>query len=137
MKTTFKMLASAFLLALTVSVSSLALADDGQSQKKVFAAAMFPAADMTKMWLYLEKFKNENKINLELIGQRGEVLFQETVLGKNSKRSSCRQQFDMSQLTDGNYTFRLTAGTQVEEYTLKLSTPKEVKPTPIRHIAIK
>ncbi|MBD2700570.1 hypothetical protein IC229_07985 [Spirosoma sp. BT702] len=137
MKTTFKMLASVLLLALTVSVSSPTLADDGQSQKKVFAAAVFPAADMTKMWFYLEKYKSENKVSLELIGQRGEVLYQETVLGKNSKRNTCRQQFDMSQLTDGNYTFRITAGTQVEEYTFKLSTPQEVKPAPSRHIAIK
>ncbi|GAB3992868.1 hypothetical protein GCM10028807_26700 [Spirosoma daeguense] len=137
MKTTVKMLASAILLALTVSVVTPALADDGNSQKKVFAAAVFPAADMTKMWIYLEKYKSENKVNLELVSEKGEVLFQETLLRKNSKRNACRQQFDMSQLGDGTYIFRITAGTQVEEVSFKLSTPALTKPMPIRQIAIK
>jgi hypothetical protein len=137
MKTSSKLLASALLLALTVSISSPVLADDHHSQNKVFAAAMFPAANNSKLWLCLEKYKSESKINLTLVNERGDVLFQETVCGKNSKQNAYRQQFDMSELGDGTYTFRITAGSQKEERSFKLTTPTMEAIQPTRLIAIK
>ncbi|AKD56865.1 hypothetical protein [Spirosoma radiotolerans] len=137
MKTSIKLLASALFVALTVSVSSPVLADDHKSQNKVFSAAMFPAANANKLWLCLEKYKAENKINLTLISEKGETLFQEVLCGKNSKLNAYRQQFDMGALTDGNYTFRITAGTQKEEFSFKLITPAVEAIQPTRLIAIK
>ncbi len=137
MKTSIKLLASTLLLALTASVSSPVLADDHKSQDKVFAAAMFPAAKNSKLWLCLEKYKSESRIDLMLVNERGEILFQETVCGKNSKQNAYRQQFDMSALSDGTYTFRIMAGTQKEERSFKLTTPSVEEIQPTRLIAIK
>ena len=123
MKTSIKLLASALLVAVMASVSSPALADDHKSQNKVFSAAMFPAANANKLWLCLEKYKSENRIELTLISEKGDVLFQEVLCGKNSKQNAYRQQFDMADLKDGNYTFRLSAGSQKEEFSFKLTTP--------------
>jgi len=137
MKTSIKLLASALVVALTISVSSPVLADDHKSQNKVFSAAMFPAANANKLWLCLEKYKAENKIDLALVSEKGEILFQETLCGKNSKQNAYRQQFDMSDLTDGNYTFRISAGTQKEEFAFKLTTPSVAAIQPTRLVAIK
>ncbi|GAB2578956.1 hypothetical protein [Spirosoma areae] len=136
MKTSIKLLAGA-LLALSVTVSSPALADDDHSQTKVFAFTMFPALDPTKLWLCLEKYQPDEKIRLELVNEKGDCLFTETLPKKASKRNAYRQQFDMSQLGDGIYTFRVYAGSQKEERTFKLATPIVESPTPARVIAIK
>ncbi|GAB4029305.1 hypothetical protein [Spirosoma gilvum] len=136
MKTSIKLLSSALLLALTVSVATPALAIDDHSNAKTFSAAMFPAADASKLWLCLEKYQSANKVRLELVNERGNVVFDEIVAGKNSKRKTLRQQFDMSQLADGTYTFRLSAGAQTEEFAFKLATP-DVSASPSRLVAIK
>ncbi|ADB39641.1 hypothetical protein [Spirosoma linguale] len=137
MKTSIKLLASALLVSFMTSVSSPVRADDHKSQNKVFAAVMFPAAKNTKLWLCLEKYKSENKIDLTLVNQRGDILFHETVSGKNSKQMAYRQQFDMSELSDGTYTFRISAGSQTEERSFKLTTPAVEEVQPSRLIAIK
>jgi hypothetical protein len=137
MKTSIKLLASALLLALTATTSSPVLADDHKSQNKVFAAAMFPAAKNSKLWLCLEKYKSESKIDLTLVNERGDILFSEVVCGKNSKQNAYRQQFDMSELSDGTYTFRISAGDQKEERSFKLTTPSVEDVQPTRLIAIK
>ena len=137
MKTSIKLLTSALLLTLTVSVSSPSVAGDDKIQAKVFTAVVFPAADASKLWLCLEKYQSEPKITLTLVNTTGEVLFQETVSGRNSKQKAYRQQFDMSQLADGNYTFRVLAGTQVDEHKITLSTPVPETTQPTRLIAVK
>ncbi|MFD2937135.1 flagellar hook assembly protein FlgD [Spirosoma flavum] len=138
MKTSFKLLACALFVSLTVAVSSPGLAGDDKKQAKAaFTVAMFPAADASKLWLCLEKYQAENKVNLTMINENGQILFEETLCGKNSKQSAVRQQFDMSQLSDGKYTFRISAGSQKEEISFKLSTPTLEATQPTRLIAIK
>lgn len=137
MKTSVKLLASALLFALSVSVSSPVRAGDDKIQAKAFAAAMFPATAASKVWLCMDKYQTEKKITLELLNEQGQVLFEEIVCSKNSKQKGYRQQFDMSELTDGNYTFRLMAGSQKEEFAFKLSTPTMQTIQPARLIAIK
>lgn len=132
MKTSIKLLASAFLVTLTLSSSALA---DDNGQKKAFTAAVYPAADASKIWVCLEKYKTESEVNLELIDAEGKVLCHETVSYKNSKPNAYRQRFDISELSDGNYMFRISAGSQKEEISFKLATPATV--TPNRFIAIK
>ncbi len=133
MKTSIKSLASA--LFLTVSLSSSVLATDDHGQKKVFGVAVFPTIDASKLWVVLEKYQSENTVNLQLVNQRGDVLHQEILLGKRSRKNACRQQFDISQLPDGNYKFQITAGAQKEEIQFQLGTPARQEPT--RLIAIK
>lgn len=137
MRTSIKLLASALLLTLTVSVSSPGMAGDDKIQAKVFTAVVFPAANTSKLWMCLEKYQSAPKITLSLVDAKGEVLFQETVSGRNTKKKAYRQQFDMSQLADGLYTFRVVAGTQVEEHKVTLSTPVPETTQPTRLIAIK
>ncbi|MBN8823816.1 MULTISPECIES: hypothetical protein [unclassified Spirosoma] len=136
MKTSIKLLSSALLLALSVSVATPALAIDDHTNAKAFTAVMFPAADASKLWLCLEKYQSDNKVHLELVNERGDIVFDEIVVGKNNKRNTFRQQFDMSQLTDGAYTFRISAGSQTEEFSFKLATPS-VESSPSRLVAIK
>ncbi|MVM38400.1 hypothetical protein GO730_13790 [Spirosoma sp. HMF3257] len=135
MKTSIKLLASAFVFALTISASTPSFATDGHPQNKAFAAVVFPSANASKLWVCLEKYQSENKITLQLLNQRGDVLFNEILCGKNSKQNAFRQQFDMNELGDGNYTFRITAGDQREDISIKLATPSLEAPT--RLIAIK
>jgi len=137
MKTSIKLITSSLLIALTVSAYSPVLATDTPSQGKAFTAVMYPAANSSKLWLALEKYQSENKITLELVNQKGVILFQETVAGKKSKQNAYRQQFDISELKDGDYTFRISAGNQKEEITFKLATPTLEALQPTRLIAIK
>ena len=137
MKTSVKLLASALLFVLSVSVSSPVQASDDKTQAKSFAVAMFPATAASKLWLCVERYQSEKRITLELLNEQGQVLFEEIVCGKNSKQNGYRQQFDMSQLTDGNYRFRIVAGSQKEEFAFKLSTPAMQTIQPARLIAIK
>jgi hypothetical protein len=132
MKTSIKSLVSA--LFLTIALSSSVLATDDHGQKKVFGVAVYPTVDASKLWVVLEKYQSESAVNLVLLDQYGGVLHQEILLGKRSKRNACRQQFDISQLPDGNYTFQITAGTQKEEIPFQLGTPAKQEPT--RLIAI-
>ena len=132
MKTSIKSLASALFLTVALSTSVLAIDDHGH--KKVFGVAIFPTVDASKLWVVLEKYQAENTVNLQLVNQRGEVLHQEILLGKRSRQNACRQQFDISQLPDGNYTFQITAGNQKEEIPFQLGTPTRQEPT--RLIAI-
>ncbi len=133
MKTSIKSLASA--LFLTLALSSSVLATDDHGQKKVFGVAVFPTVDASKLWVVMEKYQAESTVNLVLFDQYGDVLHQEILLGKRSKRNACRQQFDISQLPDGNYRFQITAGAQKEEISFQLGTPAKQEPT--RLIAIK
>ena len=133
MKTSIKSLASALLLGLMFYSSSFAI--DDHSQKKKFSVAVFPAADASKLWLCLEKHQADQAVSLQLVNQQGDVLYQEVLLSKRSKKQSCHQKFDTSQLPDGNYTFRIVSGMYSEIVSFKLETP--VIETPSRFIAIK
>lgn len=136
MKTPIKLTVSALFLTLSL-LSSL----PGQSQneyytEKPFAAVMYPAQADSKLWLCLEHYKPGEKVCIELINQKGQVLFDETISGKPKKRNAYRQSFDMNQLGDGTYTFLISAGGHKEEFTFKLSTPALQQTIPARLIAV-
>lgn len=132
MKTSLKSLASAFLLGLLLCTS--ASATDDTTQKKKFAVVVFPAANASTLWLCLEKYQSEQAVNLQLVNEQGNVLYEEVLLGKRSKKKACRQRFDTSQLPDGTYTFRIVSGIYSENVSFKLATP--VVETPSRFIAL-
>ncbi|WP_338874630.1 hypothetical protein WBJ53_03330 [Spirosoma sp. SC4-14] len=135
MKTSLKFFASAFAFLLSVSVS-FGFTEGDQPQEKAFAIAMFPANGESKVWLCLEKYKANDKISVELVNEKGQVMFHEALPGKGGKRNGYRQQFDLSQVGDGNYTFRISNGNQVEERTFKLSTPTLEQQMPVRLISM-
>ncbi|GAB3540481.1 hypothetical protein [Spirosoma fluminis] len=136
MKTFLKLTLGLALLAATVSVSSPSMAQDDLTSKKAFTAVMFPAADASKLWLHLEKYKADETINLELMDAKGKVLYREKLPKKGGKTNCFRQQFDMSQIVDGRYTFRVSAGAQSQEMTFKLTTPTLTEQLPIRLISM-
>ncbi|GAB4027988.1 hypothetical protein [Spirosoma koreense] len=136
MKTSIKSIATALFLSLTILASLPGMSQDDYYTEKTFAAAMYPAKADSKLWLSLEQYKPQEKLKLELINQKGQVLFSEFLSGKINQRNAYRQQFDMSQLTDGKYTFRISSDTHKEEFTFKLSTPTLEQTLPTRLIAI-
>lgn len=138
MKTSLKLIASALLLAATMSVSSAGIDPNTQPTKKAFNVVMYPASSSSKIWMALEKTRPEFKVNVELLDQQGKVLFRETLPGRGGKRNNgFSQAFDLSAVQDGNYTFRIsTTGFQTEEFTFNLSTPK-VTEQPARLVSMK
>lgn len=136
MNTSIKLLASAF-VAFAVTFSSPAYSIDDHSAKKAFTSTIYPNADASKIWMVLAKYQSAEKVTLELISAKGKVLFREIALGKNAKNMSYRQAFDISELTDGQYTFRITAGDQQEEHSFNLATPSVEITNPSRLVAIK
>ncbi|GAB3890208.1 hypothetical protein GCM10028825_26440 [Spirosoma agri] len=136
MKSSIKFIATAFVLVLSVSLSSFGLNTGDQPEKKAFAIAMFPAKKVSNVWLCLEKYKADDKINVELVNEKGEVMFNETLPTKGNQRNAYRQQFDLSEIGDGNYTFRISNGSQIEERTFKLATPAIEQHQPTRLISM-
>ncbi|QKZ15380.1 hypothetical protein [Spirosoma sp. KUDC1026] len=138
MKTYFRLITSSLLVAFTIFTAASASPIDGSpSAQKSFAAVMYPAAATSKVWLHLEKFKLTDKINVELYDERGKQLFSETLPQKAGKRNTYRQQFDLSGIPDGKYTFRLSSGNQTEEVTFNLTTPTVVQQTATRFVTMK
>lgn len=137
MKTSIKLTASALLLTLSVLSALPGLSQDDYYTEKAFAVVMYPAAAESKLWLCLEQYKPGEKVSLELLDQKGQVVFNEKISGRARKRNVYRQQFDMSQLADGVYTFRISSVSQKEEHTFNLSTPTIQQTLPTRLIAIK
>lgn len=137
MKTPIHLPASALLLILSLLLSLPGMSQTDYYTEKTFAATMYPAQEESKLWLCLEQYKPEEKITLQLIDQKGQVLFDETLRGKSQKRNSYRQQFDMSQLGDGKYTFRLSTASHQQKFTFDLSTPSVALTQPARLMAVR
>ena len=124
MNTSIKLTISTLMLLVSTSLPLSVLAQGDKPTGKVFNATMFPAADGSKIWLCLEKYQADHKINVELLDKRGEVMFNEELPAKGGKKNTYRQRFDLSQIGDGTYTFRISsAKDQTEEMTFKLATP--------------
>lgn len=136
MKTFNKWLAGAMLLALSGSASVAAPTQQGHFPEKAFAVAMYPVSNACKLWLCLEKYNPNAKIQVELVNEQGQVLFREGLPAKGNKRNAFRQSFDVSQMSDGAYTLRISSATQTEQIAFKLSTPS-VEQVPERLISLK
>lgn len=136
MKTSLKSIACAFVAVVSMSVSSFGNAPGDEPQKKEFAIAMFPASQESKVWLSLEKYNTKAKISIQLLDEKGKVVFREEVSVKAGKSNGIRQQFDLSEIGDGQYTFRISDGNQVEERTFKLSSPTVSQQQPVRLISM-
>lgn len=137
MRTPIQLTISALFLTLSLLISLPGISQDEYYTEKTFSATMYPAKAESKLWLCLEQYKPEEKITLQLVDQKGKVLFNETLWGQRERRTTYRQKFDMSQLGDGKYTFRLSTDTHRQEFAFDLSTPALQQTQPTRLIAIR
>ena len=142
MKTNNPLTVSVLAILLSASISSFGhtLTDDPAKkpeQKASFAVAMFPANEQSKVWLCLEKYKSDDKIRIELRDAKGRMVFQEMLPAKGGRHNGFRQQFDLSDVEDGTYTFHISGGSQTEDITFKLSTPTLEQQLPTRLISLR
>jgi hypothetical protein len=137
MKTPILLTVSGLFLVLGLLASLPAMSQDEYYSEKTFAAVMYPAKEEPILWLCLEQYKTEEKITVQLVNEQGKVLFDEVLYGKVRERNAYRQKFDISELKDGKYTFRLSTASRKEEFIFDLSTPSLQPLQPTRLIAIK
>jgi len=83
-------------------------------------AAVFPAADPLKLWMVVEKEDLRASVKVELLNTKNQVLHEQVV---GSWQQKFRQRFDLSDMPDGRYTFRISDGHSVREHVFKLSSP--------------
>jgi hypothetical protein len=83
-------------------------------------AAVFPAADPLKLWMVVAKEDHRASVKVELLNAKNQVLHEEVV---GAWQQKFRQRFDLSDMPDGRYTFRISDGHTVQERVFKLSSP--------------
>ena len=138
MKTLFNASATVLFLGVSLLVSSLAVAQQtGPTapyyEEKTFESAVFPAAAPAKMWVHIAKKAINRSVTVELLNQRGQVIASEWY-GRRQPVVCTR--FDLSQIGDGVYTFRISDGQQTQERTFKLATPGFEEQLPKRLITL-
>lgn len=133
MKTFFKPIIKALVLGVSVFVSSLAIAQNAQGEKKPFEVAMYPAADASKVWMNVVKHDEGRRLRIEMLDAKKQVLYSSTT-AKSVK--SFRQRFDLREIKDGVYTFRITDGTETTERSFRISTPGVQEELPKRLITM-
>ena len=102
-------------------------------EEKTFEIGVFPASGPSKMWVHIDKKGLNRPVRVELINQRGQVLSTEWY---SKKQPVVCTRFDLSDVGDGVYTFRITDGRQTQERIFKLSTPGFEEQLPKRLITM-
>lgn len=125
--------AAKVLMGALVFVSSLALGQGGDPDKKSFAVAMYPAADASKVWMSVEKNTPDRRLQVEMRDDKGQILYSGIV---SKKTKAFHQRFDLSQVKDGLYTFRISDGQESTERSFRLSTPGVQEALPQRMITM-
>lgn len=128
----------ALFIGASVLISSLSMAQRaGQTapyyEEKTFDSAVFPSALPSKMWVHIDKKSLNRPVSVELRDARGRLVASEWY-AKN--RPTVRVRFDLSDVGDGIYTFRISDGRQVQERTFKLATPGFEEQLPKRLITM-
>lgn len=140
MKTSVQQIAKALLLGVCISVSSLVVGQSMPSEvyyeakpKQDLTVVMYPATDPSKLWMVVEKTPLSNKLYVEIKDSKDKVVYQNWIY---TKESVFRQKLDLSELTDGSYTFQLSDGKNRQERRFKLTTPGITEELPKRHISM-
>jgi hypothetical protein len=117
MKTIVRTLSALMLTALLVAgTTSFA---QTVSENKPFLVATYPSANPLKLWVNIQKNDPKSKIIVRLRDQNNQIVFSENMPRNMDKY---RQRFDMSQMTDGAYTFEITNGSETVEKSFQLKT---------------
>ncbi len=137
MKTIFNA-TTALLIGASLFVSSLTTAQSTHREapyyeEKTFDISVFPAAAPSKMWVYINKKTFNRSLRVELVNERGQVLATEWY---SKKQPVVCTRFDLSEVGDGTYTFRITDGAQTQERIFKLATPGFEEQLPKRLITM-
>lgn len=119
---TFKTSALALTFAL-LSAASL----QAQDTNKTFDTSLYRVQQSMTMRLSLDKEPGE-RISIRLIDQAGKELHRESV-GRKAQKYAC--EFDLSGLTDGDYTIEIANGTELQRKSINLSSTEVVK-EPVR-----
>lgn len=96
-------------------------------------AVVYPAADPLKLWVAVEKEDLTANLRIELLDSRNRPLHTEIV---GRRMNKVCQRFDLSQMPDGRYTFRITDGNTVQERAFKLSSPGLQEQLPSRLVTL-
>lgn len=96
-------------------------------------AAVFPAADPLKLWMVVEKDDPRASVKVELVNAKNQVIHKQVV---GSWQQKFRQRFDLSDMPDGRYTFRISDGHSVREHVFKLSSPGLQEQLPRRLVTL-
>lgn len=102
-------------------------------EPKTFEIAVFPAAAPSSMWVHIDKKTLNRSVRVELLNKQGQVLASEWY---GRKEPTICTKFNLADLGDGIYTFRITDGHQAQERTFKLATPGFTEQLPKRLITM-
>lgn len=139
MKTLFNSALKTLLFSTAVLVSSLTMAQRADQhnayyEATTFDSAIYPAAAPSKMWVHIAKKVAGQALRIELLNAKGQVIASEMY---PRKQPSVCTRFDLSDVGDGIYTFRISDGYQTQERTFKLTTPGFEEQLPKRLITMK
>lgn len=95
---------------------------------------MFPNIDQTKIWLSFERHDLVKPLHITLRDANNKELYDNYVSRQTDRGRQC---FDMSQLTDGRYTFVISDGKQTQERSFRISTPGIQETLPQRQITMR
>lgn len=135
MKTRAVAVLSALLLVTSLSVSLPSLAQKADYYAyPTFQIGMFPNITQTKVWLSFERYDSAKPLHITLRDSKNKELYDNYVSRQTDKGRQC---FDMSQLTDGLYTFTVSDGKQTQERSFRISTPGIRETLPQRQITMR
>ncbi len=126
---TFKTSAIALAFALLTAASTLAQG----TPSKTFDTSLYRVQQSMTMRLSVEKNLGE-RLSIRLINQDGKELYSE-LIGRRIQRYAYN--FDLSKVTDGDYTIEITNGDEVQRKSIHLSSTEVVKSPTRTLVAVK
>lgn len=109
-------------IALTFALLSAASLQ-AQDTNKTFDTSLYRVQESMTMRLSMEKNVGE-RVSIRLIDQDGKELHRESV-GRHVQKYACN--FDLSKVSDGNYTIEIANGGEVQRKSVHLGSAEVVK----------
>ena len=109
-------------IALTFALLSAASLR-AQDTHKTFDTSLYRVQESMTMRLSVEKNVGE-RVSIRLIDQNGKELYRESV-GRKVQKYACN--FDLSKVSDGDYTIEITNGGEVQRKSVHLGSAEVVK----------
>ena len=109
-------------IALTFALLSAASLQ-AQDTNKTFDTSLYRVQQSMTMRLSMEKNAGE-RVSIRLINEEGKELHRESV-GRKVQKYACN--FDLSKVSDGDYTIEIANGSEVQRKSINLSSAQVVK----------
>ncbi|GAB3932232.1 hypothetical protein [Larkinella terrae] len=110
--------ASALLLGALLLIGTTSFAQSAP-ENKPFQVATYPSANPLKVWVNIQNNDPKSKIVVRLRDKDNHIVYAGSMPRHLDKY---RQRFDMSEMTDGSYTFQITNGKETVEKSFQLKT---------------